>query len=144
MKTSWRWIAVGALVVVAAVAAVLLANGLFANRGTGLTNTNWSLVSINGQAPVAAATLTLQFQSGTQLVGDSGCNSYGGQYQVSGSRITVSQLTTTLRACVDQSLNDQEAVFQSALGHAAQFSMSGNQLTLKNASGGEVLVFAKQ
>jgi heat shock protein HslJ len=86
----------------------------------------------------------LSFQDDRQLVGDSGCNGYGGQYQVSGNRITVSQLASTLRACAEQPLNDQEAAFQKALSDAAQFSLAGNQLTLQNAAGGEVLVFQRQ
>ena len=76
--------------------------------------------------------------------GDSGCNSYGGQYRLSGSSITVTQLISTMRACAEQPLNDQEAVFQKALGDATQISLAGNQLTLQNASGGEVLAFQKQ
>ena len=149
MKKSWRWITFGALAVVLAVAALLYArssfgSGLFGGPAADLSNTSWSLVSMNGQAPGAGQALTLEFDTGTQLTGNSGCNSYGAQYQINGSSISIDQLISTLRACVDQSLNDQEALFQGALGHAAQFSLSGNQLTLKNASGGEVLVFQKQ
>jgi heat shock protein HslJ len=149
MNKSWRWISIGALAVIVAVAALLVArssfaSGFFASPTADLSHTNWSLVSINGQAPITGRALTLKFQSGTQLAGDSGCNSYGAQYQVNGSAMRVDQLMSTLRACVDQSLNDQEALFQSALSHAAQFSVAGSQLTLKNASGGQVLVFQKQ
>ena len=53
-------------------------------------------------------------------------------------------MISTLRACAEQPLNDQEAVFQKALGDAAQISLAGSQLTLQNASGGEVLAFQKQ
>jgi heat shock protein HslJ len=149
MNKSWRWITLGILGVVVAVAALLFArssfaSGFFAKPMTGLANTNWSLVSLNGQAPIAGRALTLKFQSSTELGGDSGCNSYGAQYRLNGSTIRVDQMISTLRACAEQPLNDQEAMFQQALSHAVQFSVSGSQLTLKNASGGEVLVFQKQ
>jgi heat shock protein HslJ len=149
MNKSWRWIILGALAVVVAVAGLVyarntFASGLFGSPSADLTNTNWSLVSMNGQAPIAGHDLTLKFQSSTQLGGDSGCNSYGGRYVVNGSRISVDQLVSTMRACVEQSLNNQEALFQSSLNHATQFSVTGSQLTLQNASGGEVLVFQKQ
>ena len=149
MNKTWRWLALGAVAVGLAAAALLWANNTFAgsrgaNPAPGLANTHWSLVSINGQAPIAGRALTLSFQSDSQLGGDSGCNSYGGQYHINGSDMAVTQLISTLRACAEQPLNDQEAVFQKALGDAAQFGLAGNQLTLKNASGGEVLMFQKQ
>ena len=149
MHKTWRWLALAAMTVGLAAAALLWANNTFASdRGAGpapaLANTRWALVSINGQPPTAGRALTLSFQSDSQLGGDSGCNSYGGQYHLSGSRITVTQMISTLRACAEQPLNDQEAVFQKALGDAAQINLAGNQLTVKNASGGEVLAFQKQ
>ena len=149
MSMSWRWIALWALALVLAAGALLLAmntfaNGSFASPATNLANTNWSLVSINGQAPIAGRALTLSFQSNGQLRGDSGCNGYGGHYQVNGSTIAVDRLVSTLRACAEQPLNDQEAAFQKALSAAAQFSVQGDRLTLKDAIGGQVLVFQKQ
>ena len=142
MNKTWRWLALG---VVLAAAALLFG---CSTSAPSLANTNWSLVSINGQPPIAGRALTLSFQADGQLVGDSGCNSYGGQYHVSGSSIAITQLVSTLRACAEQPLNDQEAAFQKALGEATQISLSGKQLTpqltLSNASGGGVLVFQKQ
>jgi heat shock protein HslJ len=144
MSKSLSWMALAVMAVALAAGALLFAQNSFAGSGAGLANTRWSLVSINGQAPIAGRALTLNFQSSNQLTGDSGCNGYGGQYQVRGKTIAVSQLVSTLRACAEQLLNDQEATFQKALSDAAQFSLQGGQLTLKNASGGEVLVFQKQ
>ena len=147
MNKTWRWLALGAVAVMVAVAALPWANNTFAGGASpapSLTNTNWSLVSINGQPPIAGRALTLSFQAGGQLGGDSGCNSFGGQYQINGSKLTVSQMISTMRACAEQPLNDQEAAFQKALGETTQLSLAGNQLTLKNASGGGVLLFQKQ
>jgi len=148
MGKSWRWIALAAVAVAVVVAALLWANKTFASGRGGatadLTNTSWSLLSINGQAPIAGRALTLSFQANNQLNGDSGCNSYGGQYQLNGSRLRVTQMVSTLRACAEQPLNVQEAAFQTALSEAVQFSLAGSQLTLQNASGGGVLVFQKQ
>jgi heat shock protein HslJ len=148
MIKTWRWIALGTLVILAAAALLwarnTFANGSFANPATDLANTNWSRVSINGQAPIAGRALTVSFQSGGQLTGDSGCNGYGGHYRLNGSTIAVDQLVSTLRACAEQPLNDQEAAFQKALAAATQFSLQGDRLTLKDAAGGQVLVFQKQ
>ena len=149
MNKTWRWMALGAAAVVLAAAVLLWANNSFAGgRGASpapnLANTNWTLVSINGQAPIAGRALTLSLQSGSHLGDDSGCNSYGGQYQINGGRMAVTQLMSTLRACTEQPLNDQEAVFQKVLSDAAEISVAGNQLMIQNASGRVVLAFHKQ
>jgi heat shock protein HslJ len=149
MNKTWRWLALTAAAVVLAAAALLWANNIFAGgRGASpapnLANTSWLLNSINRQPPIAGRALTLSFQSDSQFGGNSGCNSYGGQYHASGSTMSLSQMISTLMACAEQPLNDQEAAFQKALGDATQLSLAGNQLTLKNASGGEVLVFQRQ
>lgn len=144
MSKTWFWITLGALAMALAAGSLLYANNTFASRpGANLANTNWALVSINGQAPIAGRALTLNFQSGGQLLGDSGCNSYIGHYQVNGSTIAVDQLVSTLRACAEQPLNDQEAAYQKALNNAAQFSVQSDRLTLKDAGGNEVLVFQR-
>ncbi len=149
MHKIWRWLTLGVVAVGLSAAVLLWANNSLAGgRGVSLApvlaNTTWSLVTIDGQPSIAGRAVTLNFQSDGQLGGNSGCNSYGGQYRLSGSSITITQLISTLRACAEQPLNDQEAVFQKALGDAALFSLAGNQLTLKNAGGGEVLMFQKQ
>lgn len=140
MSKLWCWLALAAL----ALGLTAACSSASASTNASLANTSWSLVSIDGKAPVAGRALTLSFQSGNQLAGDSGCNSYSGHYQLNGNVIAIDQLVSTLRACAEQPLNDQEAVFLKALGGATQFSAQGNQLALQSAGGGEVLVFQKQ
>jgi heat shock protein HslJ len=136
---------IGLFALALATAALLWARNSFAsNPAASLANTHWSLVSLNGQPPVPGRALTLTFQTDGQVAGDSGCNSYGGRYQIHGSQIVVDQLISTLRACAEQPLNDQEAAFQQALGAAAQFSLTDGQLILQNANGGSRLLFQKQ
>jgi heat shock protein HslJ len=148
-RFSWRWAALAALAVaLMAGGGLVLAARAWAARpagpAAGLAGTQWVLVSLNGQAPVAGRALTLRFGPDGQLTGDSGCNSYGGAYQLQGATLAVTQLVSTLRACAEQPLNDQETAFQQALGHAAQFTLRGPVLTLANSAGGEALVFQKQ
>jgi heat shock protein HslJ len=145
MSKTGPWMTLGLLALALVAGALLWARNSFASSpAASLANTHWSLVALNGQAPIAGRALTLTFQADGQLAGDSGCNSYGGRYQIQGSQIVVGQLLSTLRACAEQPWNDQEAAFQKALGDATQFNLVGDRLTLKNAAGSEELVLQKQ
>ena len=136
------WLTVGSIAAVL-VAALAWAAITFAG-GQALDGTHWTLTQLNGQPPVAAeAVVDLSFQAEGRIGGNGGCNSYGGDYAVSGSRLTVSNLMSTLMACLDDGLNTQESAYWAALGTVASYDLSGDVLTLKDASGAAVLVFAR-
>jgi heat shock protein HslJ len=105
---------------------------------------NWKLSLINGQAPLAGSTISAKFEKG-EIGGNSGCNSYGGQYSTSGNKLTLSQLVMTEMACMDpQGVMDQETAFLQAFGQAASYSIKDGNLEIQNASGDTILVFTAQ
>jgi len=65
-------------------------------------------------APVTDAVITLEFADDV-LSGNAPCNSYTGGYSVGEDTLTVDVLASTLRACVEQDLNDAEAAYLAAL-----------------------------
>ena len=73
--------------------------------------------------------------------GSGGCNSYGGAYEVDGGRLQVKQIISTLMACADTSVMDQEAAFLSALGNAQSFKLTSGELQIMT-SDGKTLTFA--
>jgi heat shock protein HslJ len=100
-----------------------------------LANTAWRLESFGDPAApttaLAEATITLSFDSAEHGVsGNSGCNSYGGTYQVDGSKLKLSQIVGTLMACSSQPLMDQETQYQQALGKVSQYAIDGDMLEL--------------
>jgi heat shock protein HslJ len=96
-----------------------------------LADSQWELTSIDGQAVVAANNpVTLQFTADQQVGGNGGCNSYGGTYRMSGDAIAFSDVASTLMACMDNSLMEQEQVYFAALQAATRFNISGDQLTI--------------
>jgi heat shock protein HslJ len=107
-----------------------------------LSGTEWNLVEMDGHPPLAeGGPLTIGFENGDHVGGNSGCNSYGGVYAVDGSSMVISDLVSTLRACAGP-LNEQEAEFLRALGEAAAYEISNGRLMLKDG-GGTVLVFTR-
>lgn len=125
-------------------ASVLLVATMIAGSATqaapNLDATRWNLVELNGHAPLVDTSLTIAFEDGG-VGGNSGCNSYGGTFEVEGSSIVLSGLVSTLMACVEP-VNAQEAEFLRALSEAASYEIVGGRLTIKDASGSSSLVFA--
>jgi len=102
--------------------------GAQALRGT------WEVTSLyTGDAissPIAGSVLTLKF-AGSTASGDSGCNTFTGPFEVSGTdAIAFGPFASTLRACVDTAVGTQEQQYLAALELAKSYQVTGNQLTL--------------
>jgi len=111
-----------------------------------LANTSWKLESFGDpSAPTAAlaeSQITLMFDGAKQAIsGNSGCNSYGGSYQVDGAKLTLSEIVSTLMACASQRRACQEAQFQGALRSVSQYTIDGERLEL-TYDGAKVLRFS--
>ena len=109
-----------------------------------LENTHWSLVSFGApdseQPPAAGSMITLMLANG-QAGGFGGCNSYGGSYQVEGNTVSFDELNSTLVACENQEITDQEQRYFQALDAVASYERSENFLILSDESGNAVLTF---
>jgi len=90
-------------------------------------------------SPIAGSKITIQFENG-QVSGNGGCNSYGGEYRVNGDKLELGMLMSTLMACADPAMMEQETIFMQALGDAQGFEIVGGQLQMYG-SGGEALTF---
>ncbi len=137
-----RWLLAAAI----GVAGAAIALAVFTSGGSGgdLAGTRWSLVALNQQVPIpASGPITLEFEAGGRAGGDSGCNSYGAGYAARRSSLKITDLVSTLRACVDPLLNDQEAAYLRALAAVVEYEVTGDRLTLTDAGGTIVLVFAR-
>jgi putative lipoprotein len=63
--------------------------------------------------------------------GNSGCNSPGGNYKVEGDQVTFDQIVSTLMACDDARMAQEDAVHK-VLTDTATYRIEGNTLTLTN------------
>jgi heat shock protein HslJ len=101
----------------------------------------WNLISYGDpEAPTPAlpeTTVTLQF-SGQGVGGNTGCNTYRGNFEFSDDTLTIGQLITTLIAC-EEAVMMQETLYLEALQAATNYSISGDQLTITYPDG--VLLF---
>jgi heat shock protein HslJ len=95
--------------------------------GDPLDGTSWELYAYRKSRPIEGSHITITFEDG-QVRGSSGCNSYGGEYIVSGKEIEIGMLMSTLMACVDPAMMEQESMFMQFLGNAQRFEIVDGQL----------------
>jgi heat shock protein HslJ len=110
-----------------------------------LANTRWELVSYGDmglEKPVVeGSTVTLEIGPGGQIGGTGGCNSYGGSYELEAGTLAVGEIRSTLMACVDELVMEQEAEFLAALKDASGIELRGDELTILYNEGMSALNF---
>lgn len=65
-----------------------------------------------------------------RVSGDSGCNRFSGEFEVSGTSLKVSRLMSTKRACLAEEANRLEMNFLRALESITRFEAQQNVLRL--------------
>lgn len=113
-----------------------------AGRGDGLEGTTWVLVELNGSQPLEGTTLTLNFEEGS-AGGSAGCNSFGGSYQLKGDAITFSEIASTLMACMEPGVMEQESAYLASLQGARTYKVADGFLYLYREDGA-ALKFKRQ
>ena len=141
-----RWAQRRTLAIVATLAlAILLAGcGGSDSQETLIPEGNlWHVVQLRsgGQmADVVSGTdLTLDMTVTDQASGSAGCNTFSGTYMIDGNAITFGPLATTLMACADEAVNQQETAYLAALGATSGYRIVGDQMEF-NDSGQQVLI----
>ncbi|KKB12840.1 hypothetical protein VE25_05215 [Devosia geojensis] len=93
---------------------------------------NWRLVELDGE-PAAEGFETTLIVSPGQIGGNGGCNTYGGSLEVTGSKIDITNVFSTMMAC-EESLAQEQAFF-AALENAQSYEIVDGALQLKGADG---------
>jgi len=112
--------------------------GMLANADT-LDGTSWTVTEMGGTPLVEGSAITVQFNDG-QIGGSAGCNSYGGTYEITEEGVQVSDLASTLMACTDEGIMEQEQRFLDAVQNIDSFNVSGDQLSITSADGTEIVL----
>lgn len=108
-----------------------------------LNQTSWILTSLNDQAALPEAVVTLDFMDG-KLTGTDGCNRYHSSYTLEGKKLTINKnMASTMMMCPENFMQ-QAATYNKALIATAGFKVDDQQLSLLNAQGKELAIFSKQ
>jgi heat shock protein HslJ len=117
------------------------------DEASSLPGTKWKLKSYgHPDAPtpvIEGSTVTLIFEEAGQVGGSGGCHGYGGRYQVEKSAIRFKEIMSTLMACADERVTQQEGVYLRALESAISFELSPDTLTISYDEGRSLLCFGR-
>ena len=100
---------------------------------------NWTVISVLYddaiRSVVVGTDLTADFSADGTISGDTGCNSFRGDYTLEGEKLRVGPLTATEEACPTKEASEQEAGYLAALESAVRIEQAGPELTLLNSKG---------
>lgn len=127
-------------------AALALSTAAVSAQADDLAGTSWSLAGWGDPASptfvIDGTTVTLNFGADGEIGGSGGCNSYGGNYTVSGETITFSDVFSTLRACLEQGIGDQENAYFGALQAATSYAIVDGTLIISYGDGQQLIFTA--
>ena len=127
--TTFRWIpAVVAIFIVCLSACGQVAGNI------DLGDSQWLLVDMAGEPPLPGSRITIGFEDG-QVRGHLGCNSFSGPYSLSGSALEFGLLMSTLMACVEDDLMQQESRMFELIGQVDEAQLIEGRLHLLLADG---------
>ena len=107
----------------------------------------WTLTALMGEPPLPVTTITVEFgqddtPSDGRVGGFSGCNTYSGPYEVSGSKLSFGQpMASTMMAC-EPAVMHQEQAYMTALGAVTGYEIKDATLTLYDGGKTAVAEFA--
>jgi len=121
---------------------LLLIRVMAPRTSSGLTDTEWRLLSIRAE-PLELTDESrrphLSLTEENKLAsGYAGCNRFSGGWQSDGDSIEFGNMAVTMMACADG--NDTEQAFLQALGEVTRYDLSGERLQLLQ-DGTELLLF---
>jgi heat shock protein HslJ len=115
-----------------------------------LEGSNWQVLSYNnGRGGVTSliigTEITANFGADNQLSGNSGCNSYFGQYETEDANIKISGVGSTEMACLEpEGVMDQEQEYLAALEIADTYKIEGLTMEMRTADGALVASFQRE
>ena len=93
----------------------------------------WKLTSYGSSGSpthaVADVDATIEFTNDGKVSGNSGCNGFGGTYEIKDAQIAFSPIVSTLMACDDPRMAQENAVFQ-VVKDNVDYKIDGKTLTL--------------
>jgi heat shock protein HslJ len=103
----------------------------YAQQANPLDRSRWQLVSIDGEEVAAGKTVTITFGEENSAGGLGVCNTYGSTYTLSGDNgITFTDVISTMMACLEEGVMEQEAAYFAALQAATAYEITDEQLVI--------------
>lgn len=109
---------------------------------TDLVGGVWLVEDIASRGVIDNARTTISFGSDGRLTGDTACNRYFADYEVSGDMLEIGNAGTTKRACVP-AVMDQEQRFLEVLGAVDSYTIDATRALILSTPQGQRIVARK-
>lgn len=103
----------------------------------------WHIESANGQPVIDYSPAQLTFEAEGKLTGNNSCNNFFGNYVLAGQSLQLQPAGSTMKACVDALMAQEQRVMQ-VMPEVTQAQMAKGKLLLKDADDKTVMVLSKQ
>jgi putative lipoprotein len=107
-----------------------------------LAGSEWRPVEIRGEAVNVNGMAFVRFGTDGKVSGSGGCNRFFGQYEIEGTKLTLSRLGSTRKACPEP-LMTLEYRFLGTLRDTAGFERRRARLTLRDDKGRTIMRLAQ-
>lgn len=108
----------------------------------------WKLISYGDAAnptpAIPKVDSSITFESNGQIRGNVGCNSFGGNYEVNGAKITFNSMMATLMYCEESSSQEQAVLSVFSDNMKLSIQMNDDTLTITSADGSSVVILARK
>ena len=109
---------------------------------------DWKLISYGDAAnptpAIPKVDTSITFESNGQIRGNVGCNSFGGNYEVNGDKITFNSMMATLMFCEETSSQEQAVLSAFSDNMKLSIQMNANSLTITSADGSSVVKLVRK
>ncbi len=105
-----------------------------------LSGREWRMMFVNNGkggavSAVIGSEVTATFGDDGNVSGNGGCNGYSATYNVEGDALKIEAAISTLKACADNEVTQQEQQFFAALTNVTTYRISGMKLELRDGGG---------
>jgi heat shock protein HslJ len=99
----------------------------------------WSISEIGSSAVLGSTAPTIAFLDDNAVAGSGSCNRFRGGFELTGETLTIEQLATTMMACPDQVMQQEQAVIRQLEATRSFDIRADGALILKDAKGGTLV-----
>jgi heat shock protein HslJ len=103
--------------------------------GTG----EWNITEIGSTAVMGSTAPTIAFLEDNAVAGSGSCNRFRGGFKLTGESLTIEQLATTMMACPDQVMQQEQAIIRQLEATRSFDIRDDGALILKDAKGGTLV-----
>jgi heat shock protein HslJ len=103
----------------------------------------WHIEVANGQPVIDYSPAQLTFEAEGKLTGNNSCNNFFGSYVLSGQSLQLQPAGSTMKACVDALMAQEQRVMQ-AMPDISQGKLSKGKLLLQDTDNKTLLILSKK